>query len=143
MALNVTYIIHSHSRTPTEHEKPVRSSNNTTADPNHFNKTLLQQQASAPIYPTVPERTFFNPNHSSDQDANVQQTSDLQQEPPRLQPPKLFSQKKKPEVIQAFGTKRQGVTQLKVLQASPVPELLGGWIIQLTFTLNHIKLTNI
>jgi hypothetical protein len=61
----------------------------------------------------------------SDPDANVQQTSDLQQEPPRLQLPKVFSQKKKPEVIQAFGTKRQGVTQLKVLQASP----MGGWII--------------
>ena len=93
-----------------------------------FNPDL--QQESAPIRLPMPYR---NPV-KSDQDANVQQTSDLQQEPPHLQPPKLFSQKKKPEVIQAFGTKRQGVTQLKIIQASP----MEGWIIQLTFTLTKI-----
>jgi hypothetical protein len=76
----------------------------------------------------------------SDQDANVQQTSDLQQEPPHSQPPKVFSQKKKPVVIQAFGSKRQGVTQLQVIQASPTPGsfTLEGWLIQFTYKLTTI-----
>jgi hypothetical protein len=99
-----------------------------------FNPDL--QQESAPIRLPMPYR---NPV-PSDQDANIQQTSNLQQEPPHSQPPKVSSQIKKPVVIQAFGSKRQGVTQLQVIQASPTPGsfTLEGWLIQFTYKLPTI-----
>ncbi len=63
---------------------------------------------------------------------------------------------KKPEVIQAFGTKKQGATQLQqqVLPSGfQVPSIPGsftsgplkGWLIQLTFKYTNLmfKLTNV
>ncbi len=73
-----------------------------------------------------------------------------QKEPTRGQPPKIFSQMKKPEVIQAFGTKKQGATQLQQqilptgfqvpsMPASFTSGPLKGWLIQLAFKLAQVQ----
>ena len=114
-----------YSRTSTEQLKPSRSCKDSSAEPNDFNTTLLQQLKPIPINQTNPspsERSFYSQSLLANRDPNVKPVflnPILQQGPPNLQ-------EKKPEIIHLVGTKKSLEAQLQPslqtgFQAPPMP----------------------
>ena len=96
-----------HSRTSPEKSKPAGSYKDSSAEPNDFNSTLIQQLKPIPIYPTNPslsERSSYSQSPLANQDTNVQQV--FLNPILKQGPPKSSIQVKKPEIIHHFGTKR-------------------------------------
>jgi len=116
-----------HSRTSPEKSKPARSCKDSSAEPNDFNTTLLQQLKPIPIYPTNPslsERSSYSQSPPANQDPNVQQV--FLNPILKQGPPKSSIQVKKPEIIHHFGTKRPLKVKLPPalqsgFQAPPMP----------------------